>query len=137
MEENKNLQELDAFAKKYVKEIHIESPSIDFTASIMNKIIVAEKQKSLKTTESLISTKMWFFILTLVLAAIFIPFKSSEKSFIQFPKLDFSFLNSIQIPTIFDANAISNTVLYAILCFGFMILIQVFYLKNYFNKRLH
>ncbi|MFT6065905.1 MAG: hypothetical protein ACJAQX_001781 [Polaribacter sp.] len=130
MEENRNTAELDAFAKKYVKEIHTESPSKDFTASLMSKIVV-EHQKSVFRMKTLISKKGWFVIFVLVLALILIPFESSEKSFIDFSELDFSFFSKIQIPNL----SISNTVLYAICFFGLSFAAQVIFLKNYFNKR--
>ena len=130
MEDNKKSAELDAFAKKYVKEIKTESPSIDFTASLMSKIVV-KHQKSVFITKALISKKGWFIISLLVLALIAIPFEASEKSLIPFPELDFSFLNKIQIPNI----TVSNTVLYAIFFFGLLFMAQVVFLKNYFNKR--
>ncbi|MFT7442981.1 MAG: hypothetical protein ACI9Q3_001358 [Maribacter sp.] len=53
MEEINKNKELDGFVKKYVKEIKIESPSKDFTASLMNKIVV-EHQKSIFISKELI-----------------------------------------------------------------------------------
>jgi hypothetical protein len=71
----------------------------------------------------------------LVFAAVFIPFKESEKSVLNLPKVDFSFLNKIQIPNLFDTISISNTVLYAVFLFGLLFIAQVVFLKNHFNKR--
>ena len=132
MEENKNSNELDTFAKKYIKEIKLESPSKDFTASLMRKVVAEHQVKSVFTTKALISKKGWFIISLFVLAVILIPFESPEKSFINFSNLDFSFFDKIQMPNF----SVSNTVLYAILFFGLMFMTQVVYLKNYFNKRL-
>ena len=134
MEENKNSHELDAFAKKYVKEIHTESPSADFTASLMGKIVV-EHQKSIFRSKALISKKGWLVIFGLVLAAIFIPFKKSEERLLNLPRIDFSFLDKIQMPNLFENFSVSNTVTYAICFFGLMFMAQVIFLKNYFEKR--
>ena len=134
MGENKHIEELDAFAKKYVKEIPQEKPSIDFAASIMQTIAKESTAKIFKPT-ALISKKVWFVILTLVLATLFVPFKASEKSVLNLPKLDFSFLPKLQVSNLFESLAISNTVLYSIFLFGLMIVVQTFFLKNYFNKR--
>ena len=46
MGENKHIKELDAFAKKYVKEISTEQPSLDFTASLMKKITLGNLLKN-------------------------------------------------------------------------------------------
>jgi hypothetical protein len=50
MGENKHIEELDAFAKKYVKEIKQDKPSLDFTASIMEIITKESASKVFKTT---------------------------------------------------------------------------------------
>jgi hypothetical protein len=135
MEEINNNKELDAFAKKYLKEIKMESPSKDFTASLMNKIVV-EHQKSAFVSKELISKKGWFVIFLSVLAVVLIPFKSSEKSLINIFKLDFYFFDKIQIPSFLDNLIVSKTVFYAIFFFGLMFFAQVVFLKNHFDKRL-
>ena len=136
MGENKHIQELDAFAKKYVKEIKVEQPSLDFTVSIMKTIIKESKTKVFKATP-LISKKGWAAILVSVVGILFIPFKESEKGVDYLSKIDFSFFNNIEIPNLFNSISISNTVLYSILMFGLMVLVQVFYLKKYFESRLN
>lgn len=134
MGENKHIKELDAFAKKYVQEIEQEKPSIDFTASIMNKIDLESRSEVFKT-KALITKKGWFVISLLVSAVIFIPFNKSEKSVLNLPELDFSFFNKIQIPSLFESFSVSNTVLYAVVFFGLMFFAQVVFLKNHFNKK--
>ena len=71
MGENKHIKELDAFAKKYVKEISTEQPSLDFTASLMKKITL-EKNLEVFKAKSLISKKGWMLIAASILALIFI-----------------------------------------------------------------
>lgn len=136
MEENKCIEELDAFAKKYVKEIPQEKPSIDFTAAIMHNII-EESRSSVFTPKALISKKGWFLIIGLLLVAIFVPFKQMKETSIKFPELDFSFLDAVEIPNLFDLISVSNTVLYALFLFGLMVMAQVVFLKGYFEKRIY
>lgn len=136
MEENKYIEELDAFAKKYVKEIPQEKPSIDFTAAIMHNII-EESRSSVFTPKALISKKGWFLIIGLLLVAIFVPFKQMKETSIKFPELDFSFLDAVEIPNLFDLISVSNTVLYALFLFGLMVMAQVVFLKGYFEKRIY
>ena len=137
MGENKHIEELDAFAKKYVKEIAQEKPSIDFTASILDKIALEKSQKSVFKTKALISKKSWFAIFTLLLAIVLLSNKYSEKSVLEFPEVDFSFLDKIQIPNLFESLTISNSVLISVFLFGLMFIAQVVFLKNHFDKRFH
>lgn len=134
MGENKNINELDSFAKKYVREIKREQVSYDFTASLMEKI--AEESKiRISNTSSLISKKSWFVIFSLIGLVLYFTFKSSNKSIFTIPEFNFSIFNNIEIPNLLDSVSVSSTTVYAFLFFGIMIAIQFVYLKNYFNKR--
>ncbi|MDP5092574.1 MAG: hypothetical protein NWQ17_04655 [Polaribacter sp.] len=132
--ENHNLQkEIDAFASKYIKEIEIESPSLNFTATLMKKIEV--KHKKVFNQEPLISKKGWFGIFSVILIVLLFSSKTKENSVFEMPKLNFSFIPSLKINQIFETLTISNTTMIAFLLFGGMLLFQLFYLKNYFDKR--
>ena len=132
MGENKHIEELDAFAKKYIKEIETESPSKEFTNSLMKNILTQQNTTVFKATP-LISKKGWFVIFTSIIVLFFIPFKASEKSI--FNTYNFSFFDNIQIPNLLESLNVSNTFVYSFLFFGLMMVIQVVYLKNHFNKR--
>ena len=134
MGENKHIKEIDAFAKKYVKEIPQEKPTIDFTANLMNKIVLETSSEVFKA-KALITKKGWFVVLLLLATVIFIPFKTSEKSLFNLPELDLSFLDKILIPSIFIDFSVPNMVMYSVFFFGLMIMIQVIFLKNHFDKR--
>ncbi|MBG7612211.1 hypothetical protein IU405_08125 [Polaribacter sp. BAL334] len=132
--ENHNLQkEIDAFASKYIKEIEIESPSLNFTATLMKKI--EANQKKVLNQEPLISKKGWFGIFSVIFIVLLFSSKTKENSVFEMPKLNFSFIPSLKINQIFETLSISNTTLIAFLLFGGMLLFQLFYLKNYFDKR--
>lgn len=135
MGENKNIKEIDTFAKKYVQEIKEESPSLNFTSNLMDSILKIEESKVFKA-KPLISKKVWILVLGVLVSLFFIPFKVSDKSLLQnLPEVDFSFLDKIQIPNLFETISVSNTVLYAVFFFGLMIIAQVVFLKNHFNKK--
>lgn len=135
MGENKHIKELDTFAKKYVKEIEQEKPSVDFTASLMQKIALESVNVEVFKAKALISKKGWFIISSLIIGLVFIPFKASEKSLFNLPEVDLSFFDKLQIPNLFESISVSNTVLYAIFFFGLMIIAQVVFLKKHFEKR--
>ena len=137
MEENNNIEKLDAFAKKYVKEIPQEKPSVDFTAVLMQNILEENTSKSaIFTPKALITKKGWVLIIGLLLVAIFVPFKQMKEYSFSIPKFDFSFLNKFQMPNFIESFSISNTVLYAVFFFGLMLIAQLIFLKGYFEKRI-
>ncbi len=136
MEENKNPQ-IDAFLKKQIQEIPLESPSKDFTQNLMG-ILTQEESKAIQY-EPLISKRVWAGISALVTVFIafllFNPFQKQEGSLLEKVPIDFSFLDQISFSGLFDGLSVSNVTLYGLLLFSMMISIQVFYLKGYFSKR--
>lgn len=136
MGENKHVKELDAFAKKYVKDIEQEKPSSDFTSILMQKIVEESKVNVFKT-KSLISKKGWLGIALILLCTLVITFNQSGESRLDTFNINFSFFDKIQFINLFEVGAISNTTIYAFLFFGVMIAFQITYLKNYFDKRVN
>jgi len=135
MGENKHIEELDAFAKKHIQEIKNESPSLNFTNSIMGKIINEETSKKIFTSKALISKKVWALIILLLSIVVFASSRDKKESLISLPELDFSFLDKIQISNLFESIAISNTVLISVFLFGLMLIAQLIFLKKHFSKR--
>ena len=134
MEENKN-KKIDAFLKKQIQDIPLDTPSSDFMSNVMNQIQLVEVSTATKY-KPLISRKVWIFLAAAVAAIFFIPFQKKEGGLLEKVSLDFSFLDKIDVSSFFDGLSVSNTVFYGLLFFCIMILVQVFYLKDYFSKRI-
>lgn len=135
MGENKDIKKLDDFTKKYIKEIEIESPSVNFTANLMDTILQKEKVEVYKATP-LISTKIWFVLVGVLMASILYVSKGSSLKWIKIPELNFDFLSEVQMPNLFEGFVVSNTILYACFFFTIMFFGQVYMLKNHFTKEL-
>ena len=134
MGENKHIKELDAFAKKYVKEIPSEKLSLDFTASLMKKIAL-EKNLEVYKAKALISKKGWILIAASIIGLIFIPFFTTKESTFNVPKIEFDFLDKIHFTNLFDSLSVSNITFYAVLFFGLLFFTQIIFLKKHFDKR--
>ncbi len=135
MGENKDIKKLDAFTKKYIKEIEIESPSVNFTANLMDTILQNENVEVYKA-RPLISTKIWFVLLGVLTASTLYVSRGSSFKLIKIPNLSFDFLSGLQMPNLFEGFAVSNTILYACFFFTIMFFGQVYMLKNHFTKEL-
>lgn len=136
MGENKHIEEIHAFTKKYVKEISTESPSIEFTSNLMKKIGELQTMKSAIAYKPLISKKAWFIVFVAIIAVVFIPFKSNEESLFTLPELNFSFLDKLNFGGLLDNITISNTTLYLAITFLALVFVQIFYLKGHFEKQI-
>lgn len=137
MGENKHIEEIHAFTKKYVQEIPLETPSLDFTSNLMQKIGELQPFKSAITYKPLISKKAWFIVFAAIIAVVLIPFKSSQESLFNLPELNFSFLEKLNFSGLLDNINISNTTLYFAITFSVLVSIQLFYLKGYFEKQIN
>lgn len=133
METHNNQEQLEAFVKKYVKEIPLEEPSDDFTNQVMSKI--EAQQSSLTKYVPLIGWKIWSLVVLVLSALFFIPFQKSENPIFDKVTLDI-WIKSVrdQLPN-FSGLSVSDTTSYAFLFFAIMMVIQIYYLKNYFSKR--
>lgn len=137
MGENKHIEDLDAFAKKYVKEISTESPSLDFTANLMGKINQLQEAKSTIVYKPLISKKGWFVVFAAIIAVVFIPFQSKEEGLFTLPEFNLSFLDKLNFSGLFEGLQVSNSLLYLAITFLVLISIQILYLKGHFEKQIN
>lgn len=134
MEENKK-HEIDAFLRKQLQEISLESPSKKFTSNIMD-VIEKEEVSVITKYKPLISKKVWFAAAAVIVAILFIPFKKQEGGMLENISIDFSFLEKISISGLLDGFDTSHAAIYGAILFAVMISIQVVYLKGYFSRRI-
>ncbi|KIO51003.1 hypothetical protein [Flavobacterium hibernum] len=126
-ESDKNIENL---IEKMMEETTLQSPSIDFTSSIMSQILVTEKAK-IKPYKPLISISTWIFIgITLAILVLYNVFFAETQNNLEIGK---SYTDKIS--ALVSGIHVSKTLLYALLIVPFMILIQIGILKNYFDKK--
>ena len=133
MGENKHIEELGAFTKKYIKEIKEESPSINFTSNLMD--ILQKENSAIYKATPLISKKVWGILISLLILSIFYVSRGTPLNWVTTPKLNLDFMSKIQIPNLFEGVTVSNTMLYACFFFTIMIFVQIYVLKNHFAKK--
>lgn len=134
MGENKDIKELDAFTKKYINEIEAETPSIGFTANIMDAIL-KEEQSSIYKAAPLISKRVWFVLASILAVSILFVSKGASSSWLQIPEIKMDYLSNIQLPNLFENITVSNLMLSACFFFTVMVFVQIYYLKNHFTRK--
>jgi hypothetical protein len=133
MGEDKHIKELDAFTKKYIKDIELESPSKGFTVNIMETILESENSEIYKAVP-LISKKMWFVLIGILITCILYVSRGTSLGWVKMPKVNLDFLSNIQIPNLFEGITVSNMMLSACFFFTIMFFGQIYMLKNHFTK---
>lgn len=133
MEKN-NAKKLDDFLTKTVKLMELDSPSSNFTDTVLAKINVVEEKNITTTYQALISKKVWWVL------AVFVFGLSAYLLFGNFPIEDswlhFSKLNQLMEFNLFgELDFISDTTVYGLIALTFFVYIQVYLLKRYFTRR--
>ncbi|NMH86411.1 hypothetical protein [Flavivirga algicola] len=127
---------LDDLTKRVIKETSLESPSFNFTASVMSQVTELNDH-SVTAYKPLISKKGWIIISIIFLGLVaYMLFGIQKEQTNWFDALDLSILYNNKITGLFSGFSIPKTLTYAIALFGFMFCIQVPILKNHFNRRL-
>jgi hypothetical protein len=134
MEENKNTQ-VDAFLKRQIQELPLETPSKNFTSNIMN-VLNDEKVYTTIQYKPLISKKIWFVAAAAIIAIFLIPFQKREGGLLEKVSIDLSFADKISFSGLLEGLTVSNTAFYGLLFFAIMVFIQVVYLKGQFDKKM-
>lgn len=130
-------KKFDKYLKNTVKQMGLESPSIDFTYAVMSKVQKASLQNNSATYKPLISKKVWYALaVTLILVFSFLLYGNQVLGSTLFSSADSAWaaLNAIfeKIP-IFTVSA---TVVYGFVILAIFMSVQVVLLKHHFDKRM-
>ena len=132
----KESKKIENLVHKMMKKATLESPSFDFTAQIMEQVS-SIKQSKATIYEPLISRKAWVFITisfaTLLGYVLFGTQQQQPASRDHF--LDFNIFTNAVFSSAFHHLFFSNVMLYAVSFLSIMILVQVYFLKTFFNKQ--
>ena len=130
---NNDDKEIEKLVDKMMSESVIESPSFDFTSKVMSQVLSVEKKKSF-VYKPVISKKMWFIILGGLLALFAFLFFNMNTTTSKF-SFNLSIFSFDKWFSSFSDIHISPMTGNVLLVATLMLLVQIFLLKNHFNKR--
>lgn len=135
MKDNVN-NHIEKFVKKSIKKASLETPSLDFTNSVMAQVNALQRS-AITTYRPLISKPIWFVIFTVsLLIVLYIIFGTTTNDAGWLSFIDLSVITNNRLSNTFSGFNISKSVMYAIVLFGLMLFIQIPILKHSFDKRL-
>lgn len=131
MKEDKRIEK---FTKDIFNEIGLEKPSASFVNNVMEFVEAPVKSVEL-IYKPLITKKMWTLIVTSFISIIVwmlvdAPNESSffdEFNIITYIDIDFNFFKGVTI---------SSPIIYGLSVFGLLVLVQIYFLKNNFEKQM-
>ena len=133
---DKQMDRLDAFTRKVVREIPLEKPSKDFSKNVMAEIYALEKRRVSQQYEPLISKKVWLLLLVFFIVMFLWVFNNSEgEATSTFSWVDLSsFTELISFDFLLNFK-VSDVTVYAFVFMAIMVSVQIGYIKNYYNSR--
>ncbi|MEO8235799.1 MAG: hypothetical protein ABI549_10335 [Flavobacterium sp.] len=128
--EDKNIEKL---VNHIMKDTALESPSFDFTSNVMSQVF-ATKTSGVTVYKPLISKTTFIAVFGFIIALFIYLFINGEQQTSAWSTyLNLNGLYENKLTTIFK---FSKTTTYAVVLTTVMLLIQISFLKNYFDKQL-
>ena len=126
-------EKLDAMLERLMRDEALESPSVNFTDKVMDKVYGIESS-TVTVYKPLISKRVWLLIaLSFVVLVAFVMLNNGST--------DSQWLSSLELPrpefTLFDNInfQLSGTFKYAVLFLAVMIGVQMTVIKSYYGRR--
>lgn len=131
----KTTKNIEDFTKYIIKEACVEKPSDDFVNKVMNNINLKSNQLYVNKYKPLISKLGWSLIFaTFILFNIYFWSKKfNQSSFLE--NVDLSFLTHFNFIDIFNEISIPSAFSIVFMFFTVMFLIQLAFIKRFFEKR--
>jgi len=134
MKENAD-KHLDHLSRKVIGKSSIESPSFDFTQTVMTHINELKTSK-VTTYVPLISKRVWSIIAIIFVGLLgYTFFGTSTQKTNWADKLGLEELPNLELNNPLANLEVSQTLIYSVLLFAIMLCIQIPILKRYFDKR--
>lgn len=132
----KSDQHIEDMVDRIMKEVSLDTPSLNFTSNVMMKVDTLMKPVTI-VYKPLISKRSWVFVMVAIVGLIcYFMLTPSVKSSGWFSNIDFSVVSNNILTNTISSLKLSRTAFYAIIMLSVMLIIQIPILKNYFNSRL-
>ena len=135
-EDKDDYKKIDGFIQKRMKAENLEQPSMNFTNAVISNIEAYKKHNEVFDYKPLIPKKIWFAVVAMVVALfIYSMYDNAVTEFNWLPQDTLQQLGQINLLGKLPSLSVSNTYVYAFIGLAFFVVLQVYLLKNHFNKR--
>ena len=130
-----NDKDIEKFVDRLMKDTSLESPSPEFTANLMTKVLATEMDKAL-VYKPLISKRGWYIIIGSVIVLVgYLIFNTSITDAGWFESLGLGSVNDDFLKSL-PSIKFSEVTVYSVVLLAILLLVQITFLKKYFNRRL-
>lgn len=132
--ENSEDQNIEKLIERILMNSEIESPSADFTRHVMSSVYASQKSRKI-IYQPIFSKRTWFIIFTGIIAIFIYSFLNLNQQTPSF-EINFSLFKLDRLEKFLSNFRISFLTGYVILLAAIAVMVQVFFLKKYFDKQL-
>lgn len=126
----------DAFVQERIKKEGLEKPLPDFTKKVLSRIEAGTNVVSAKNDTPLISKPVWLAIIVVLLVVFYVLlFGNLSMDMTGWPQLTLQKISELNLFGNLPQLIISDTYIYAFIGLALFMGVQVYLLKNHFDKR--
>ena len=122
--------------QKRIKEEGLEKPSLNFTHSVISKIESQKVNSAVTDYKPLIPKKVWYAGAAIIIGIFsYLIYGDIAVEFNWLPEMKIQQIGQLNLIERLPSFTISSIYVYAFIGLAFFVGVQVFLLKNYFDKR--
>lgn len=126
----------DQFIQEGIKKEGLEKPSMNFTKSVISKIESQKVNSAVTVYKPLIPKNIWYSGAAIVIAIFtYLVYGNIDMEFIWLPEMKMQQIGQLNLAERLPNFNISSIYVYAFIGLAFFVGVQVFLLKNHFDKR--
>lgn len=126
----------DQFIQERIKEEGLEKPSLNFTNTVISKIETLKEHSEVTVYKPLIPKNIWYSGAAIVIAIFsYLVYGNIDIEFNWLPEMKMQQISQLNLLDRLPSINISNIYVYAFIGLAFFVGVQVYLLKNHFNKR--
>jgi len=126
----------DQFIQDRIKEEGLEKPSLNFTNSIISKIETQKEHSEVTVYKPLIPKNIWYSGAAIVIAIFtYLVYGNIDMEFNWLPEKKMQAFGQLNLAERLPNFNISSIYIYAFIGLAFFVGVQIYLLKNHFDKR--
>jgi hypothetical protein len=126
----------DQFIQERIKEVGLEKPSLNFTNIVISKIETLREHSEVTVYKPLIPKNIWYSGAAIVIAIFaYLVYGNIDIEFNLLPEMNMQQIGQLNLLDRLPNLNISNIYVYAFIGLAFFVGVQVYLLKNHFDKR--
>ena len=126
----------DQFIQDRIKEEGLEKPSLNFTNTVISKIETLKEHSEVTVYKPLIPKNIWYSGAAIVIMIFsYLLYGNIDMEFIWLPEMKMQQISQLNLAERLPNFNISSIYVYAFIGLAFFVGVQVYLLKNHFDKR--